>query len=48
MIGQGTRQYGQGAAPSEICLAGTLRYGLRGWRSAGQKTHSLCSFESAV
>ena len=24
MIGQGARQYGQGAAPSEICLAGTL------------------------
>ena len=24
IIGQGARQYGQGAAPSEICLAGTL------------------------
>ena len=23
-IGQGASQYGQGAAPSEICLAGTL------------------------
>ena len=25
-IGQGASQYGQGAAPSEICLAGTLIY----------------------
>ena len=24
IIGQGAGQYGQGAAPSEICLAGTL------------------------
>ena len=24
MIGQGARHYGQGAAPSEICRAGTL------------------------
>ena len=26
MIGQGASQYGQGAAPSEICLAGTLSF----------------------
>ena len=26
IIGQGARQYGQGAAPSEICLAGTLSF----------------------